>query len=273
MLNSLCLFSHKTLNFFAGITNRPQLAFVNERITNGQNAVAQQFPYICSNHWILIGAGSHTCGSSVLTANTVLTAAHCFTELPGIGRIDIVCGIHLLNQQAGAQIHTITTRIIHPAYPGGVAPNDIALGRITGTLNFNAFVSPINLPPAGHIPVHGSQTTLAGWGSTSTTNTPSMPNNLQFAHKPAHSHESCCSLLQSVNPTFCDPLDPTNLCAGTGPTSACGGDSGGPLSQQIAGTWCQVGVVSWGITPCGTTVAPSVYVRVSAFIAWINQNL
>lgn len=36
--------------------------------------------------------------------------------------------------------------------------------------------------------------------------------------------------------------------------SACGGDSGGPLVHDNV----VVGVVSWGITPCGTEDAPTV---------------
>lgn len=30
-----------------------------------------------------------------------------------------------------------------------------------------------------------------------------------------------------------------------------------------------VGIVSWGLFPCGRKNAPSVYTRVSAFITWI----
>lgn len=52
------------------------------------------------------------------------------------------------------------------------------------------------------------------------------------------------------------------------------GDSGGPLAQQSeSGDWELVGVVSWGIMPCGTIGAPSVFVRTSAYIDWINEQI
>ncbi|XP_059617443.1 trypsin-1-like [Phlebotomus argentipes] len=250
----------------------PKLAFVNERITNGQDAAFGEFPYICSMQWVLITASSHVCGCSVINPNWVLTAAHCYTEIPNIGRVDAVCGITDLTVTGTQQRHTINPHIIHPDYPGGVAPNDIAVGRLAGTLTFNANVQPINLPAQGQAPILGNAV-LAGWGSTSTTNVPSMPNRLQRANKPVHTFQQCCDLLNSVIAGACNNLATSNVCAGGGPISACGGDSGGPLSQQVGGTWTQIGVVSWGVTPCGTTVAPSVYVMVSSFRNWIDANI
>lgn len=66
------------------------------------------------------------------------------------------------------------------------------------------------------------------------------------------------------------PLSPNNICTGplSGGLSACSGDSGGPLEQD--GT--VIGIVSWGMTPCGSRGAPSVFTKVSAYIDWINYN-
>ncbi|XP_046988941.1 lectizyme-like [Schistocerca americana] len=47
------------------------------------------------------------------------------------------------------------------------------------------------------------------------------------------------------------------------------GDPGSPLVQNNE----VIGVVSWGIDPCGYQGAPSVYTRVSAHIDFLNQNL
>lgn len=48
------------------------------------------------------------------------------------------------------------------------------------------------------------------------------------------------------------------------------GDSGGPLvTKNGFGEAEVVGIVSWGLFPCGRKNAPSVYTRVSAFITWI----
>lgn len=45
------------------------------------------------------------------------------------------------------------------------------------------------------------------------------------------------------------------------------GDSGGPITHQ--GT--VVGVVSWGLRPCGQS--PTVFIRVAHHLQWIRQQL
>lgn len=67
----------------------------------------------------------------------------------------------------------------------------------------------------------------------------------------------------------------TNVC--TGPLydaiSSCSGDSGGPLAQEGANGTEVIGIVSWGVSPCGYPGAPSVYVKVSSFIDFISENV
>lgn len=80
----------------------------------------------------------------------------------------------------------------------------------------------------------------------------------------------CEARMRAINPAFGDPLRPTNICAARGNISACGGDSGGPLVVGTTGNYVQVGIVSWGISPCGNiNGVPSVYARSSAYIDWI----
>ncbi|KAJ9598818.1 hypothetical protein L9F63_026647, partial [Diploptera punctata] len=112
---------------------------------------------------------------------------------------------------------------------------------------------------------------LSGWGSTSTTSTASMPAILQTAQLPIVEYNQCLATYGSDS-----PLDPTNVCTGplSGGMGACSGDSGGPLVQvKSDGSREIIGIVSWGVIPCGSSNAPSVYVRVSAFIDWINNNI
>lgn len=81
----------------------------------------------------------------------------------------------------------------------------------------------------------------------------------------------CASALEDIMGSS-EPLADTNVCTGPldGSMGACSGDSGGPLAQGNV----VVGIVSWGITPCGSPGAPSVYTRVSAFIdSFIKPNI
>lgn len=55
----------------------------------------------------------------------------------------------------------------------------------------------------------------------------------------------------------------------TGRPSACVGDSGSPLTKNDV----VIGVVSWGVQPCGTPNSAAVYTRVSAFTNWIVETI
>ena len=67
------------------------------------------------------------------------------------------------------------------------------------------------------------------------------------------------------------------VCAGTegSKASGCQGDSGGPLACLNAATNKYVlhGDVSWGPGGCDTSVAFSVFGRMSEFRSWIDQKL
>jgi len=74
-------------------------------------------------------------------------------------------------------------------------------------------------------------------------------------------------------------IGPRQLCAGWVMVAAsqaigdaCGGDSGGPLvAYDGAHNPYQIGVVSWGPSPCGQVGEPGVYTRISAFAPWIRS--
>ena len=52
------------------------------------------------------------------------------------------------------------------------------------------------------------------------------------------------------------------------------GDSGGPLVQRNERNEYElIGIVSWGVAPCGEDSLPSVYTRVSAYNEWINSTI
>lgn len=113
--------------------------------------------------------------------------------------------------------------------------------------------------------------TLSGWGSTGGSG---AANILQKAILSTISLDECRAAMNSLG--FDGNLvDDTNFCTGplTGGLSACSGDSGGPIIQGSSPNEILVGVVSWGITPCGTRGAPSgVFKRVSAYYNWIESN-
>ncbi|XP_063243088.1 trypsin-1-like [Bacillus rossius redtenbacheri] len=243
------------------------------RVVGGENAVKGQNPYIVSLRRQLLFSNNHFCGGSIISGGWVLTAAHCLVA----NNINAVAGDYNLRVNEGTeQSVRVSKSIRHAQYVdnGSVGPFDIALLKLASSFTFNQYVQPINLPAAGKI--HTGETVLAGWGSISLTMVPSNPAILQSATLPVLPYSSCYSAVTGISQAqgIANPLDPSNVCSGplSGGLGACNGDSGGPLAQKNAGAWELVGVVSWGLVPCGSAGAPSVYVRASAFIDWIAAN-
>nr|XP_022916558.1 trypsin-1-like isoform X1 [Onthophagus taurus] len=153
------------------------------KVVGGADAARNQFPYQVSMQWGLLGIWQHICGGSIISARTVLTAAHCITEVPNIGSFRVRAGILLLNDPIGTfPVNNVIATIIHPDYQGGVNPHDIALLRLGSALIFGTNIAIIPLPTRDAIPTGNG--VLSGWGSTSMTETPSMPNHMQFVSTP-----------------------------------------------------------------------------------------
>lgn len=249
----------------ATATTEPEhFAWTNERVVGGHNAAAHSAPWIVAIHWGATNPSQH-CGGSIIAPAWVVTAAHCLGGRTDTGVFQLIAGRHNLALAEPTEQRRNINRArawSHPSYAGGVGPFDIAVVHAAPAFTFNTAVRAIALPAAGVI--HSGTVTLHGWGSTSNTWFPSMPNILQTVSKPILPFAQCQAVQGASS-----PLHSTNVCTGplTGGVSACGGDSGGPLVQgnQL------VGVVSWGTMPCGTVNRPSVYVRTSAFIDWIQE--
>merc|ERR1712154_331639 len=76
-------------------------------------------------------------------------------------------------------------------------------------------------------------------------------------------------LYQDINVNIGD----TKVCAGTGTTDTCNGDSGGPLlADNIGQRWSVLGITSFGVE-CGRPDFPGVYTRVDRYLEFIRENM
>ncbi|KAJ8945722.1 hypothetical protein NQ314_009084 [Rhamnusium bicolor] len=220
----------------------------NGRIVGGFDANRGQFPYICSLQLGVLSVRSHSCGCSLLTPTWIVTAAHCFTEAPSIASHYVLLGVLYLNDtNVERQEIRIGSYYLHEDYEGGVNPHDVAVARLSTPAILSDYVQVIPLPEPGEY--FAGTTVLSGWGST-----------------------ECDAALTSILGGSDHPLDfEANICTGPliGGISACSGDSGGPLVKYGV----LIGIVSWGITPCGSVGAPSVYTRVSNYVDWIHAHI
>ncbi|XP_025836493.1 chymotrypsin-2-like [Agrilus planipennis] len=255
--------------------NSPRPAYVKDieilpsddtRIIRGQNAVRDQFPYQVSLRWGFLSTPSHMCGASIISPSMVLTAAHCIEDY---GTYTVVAGLlNRVESTSSTQSRSVRSIISHENWPGGSDPGpwDIALMRVTTPFTLTSSVQPVGLPNQGDN-VSGS-VVISGWGRTSSS-VSTLPRTLQYVNLEILPNNQCAIDLISVL-GYSDPLDSSMICtSGRRYEGTCSGDSGGPLVQDGV----QVGVVSWGITPCGNTIAPSVFTKVSSYSDWINERL
>ena len=156
--------------------------------------------------------------------------------------------------------------------------NDIALLKLGRPIKFDETVVPICLPSEGSD--IQEELILTGWGfdDTATRSKPDILQELDLTHVPL---EDCSKdFAQALNrPSLI--LRDTIVC-GAGKlniSDGCGGDSGGPLIQQITNSiedgseipqFETIGVVSGGDAQCISRV-PGLYTKVSEYIPWIED--
>ncbi|XP_076168797.1 trypsin [Ptiloglossa arizonensis] len=256
-------------------TKSAMLAQRPTRIVGGKDAEKGLYPWQLSVQW---GDRErnvslrHVCGGSLLTAGWVLTAGHCKTLAPLRGEFVVLAGKHKLGVPEDTEQSRMVARVfVHPQYDGTVAPYDIALMKLEQPFELNPFVSTVSLPYPDSVP--SGEVMLTGWGSIGRTRASESPEVLQAATIPIVDYDLCkLTLDKTLKGKEKNPLHPTNVCTGPldGSLSACRGDSGGPLVRRNAFDEAEVvGIVSWGLFPCGAKNGPSVYTRVSAFVTWI----
>ncbi|KAH8024041.1 hypothetical protein HPB51_020799 [Rhipicephalus microplus] len=126
-----------------------------------------------------------------------------------------------------------------------------------------------HLPAGRNEDFTGRTSYVTGWGKLSHGG--SVPNVLQYVQVPILSNEKCQKMfllaghIKSIRENF--------VCAGYdgGNRDSCEGDSGGPLTLlRDDGRWVLVGTVSHGIR-CAEPNMPGVYMRTSAYRAWIDS--
>lgn len=116
--------------------------------------------------------------------------------------------------------------------------------------------------------------TISGWGSMSRTNQQFRASVLQKLDVTIITSAECNQLLKVYAPGFTQGVD--NICARSDERgrSTCAGDSGGPLIQADEnGDIVQIGVVSWGFSPCGFPFRPAIYSGVMQHNDFINDSI
>uniref|UniRef100_A0A7N4PRN7 trypsin n=1 Tax=Sarcophilus harrisii TaxID=9305 RepID=A0A7N4PRN7_SARHA len=231
------------------------------RIIGGKNCEKNSVPY-----QVFIATDSFICGGSLINAQWVLSAAHCYSP-----QIQTILGAYNLEVFEGTEQIINSTKVIrHPKYHKKDINHDIMLIKLTKPAILNSYISTISLPTS--CVAAGTNCLISGWGKTRSgfCKCPAeleprakFPSILQCLNAPVLSDEIC-------RVAYPGQITNNMICMGfmEGEKDACQGDSGGPVvcNGQLQG------IVSWGIG-CAKKGYPGVYTKVCNYVDWIEKTI
>ncbi|XP_035381996.1 trypsin-2-like [Electrophorus electricus] len=225
-------------------------ALDDDKIVGGHECTPNSQPWQVS-----LNVGYHFCGGSLINAEWVVSAAHCYQS-----RIEVRLGEHNIKLNEGTEQFISSSLVIrNPNYNSWNIDNDIMLIKLSKPASLNEFVQPVALPTS--CPPASTMCTVSGWGNTMSPT--ADKNKLQCLQVPILSEEDC-------NNSYPGMITNSMFCAGylEGGKDSCQGDSGGPV---VCNKVLQ-GIVSWGYG-CAEKDNPGVYTKVCIFTKWISDTI
>ncbi|KAI5273973.1 Trypsin-1 [Manis pentadactyla] len=226
-----------------GIKDKPGVAFPvddDDKIVGGYTCGKNSLPYQVS-----LNSGYHFCGGSLISAQWVVSAAHCYKS-----RIQVRLGEHNIEVTEGNEQFINSAKVIrHPNYNANDLNNDIMLIKLSSPATINSRVATVSLPRS--CAAAGTQCLISGWGNTLSSGQ-NYPELLQCLNAPILSDSTCRN-------AYPGEITSNMMCVGflEGGKDSCQGDSGGPV---VCNGELQ-GVVSWGYG-CALKGKPGVYTKV-----------
>lgn len=229
---------------------------VTPYIVNGVDAPSEFGTFVVR----IVTTDDKLCSGTLIDARWVLTAGHCIADRAEIyGSGTTVRGLRDLGPASGSR---------HPFYvvANGVPRFDIGLYRFDAPIDPTGITLPdiVGYDDTGAW-APGNPVVTLGWGLTTADG--SLTNTLQRGDLTVESDATCAELDLSLGASF-DPS--TAVCANDSATSACNGDSGGPLlATNSSGRYEILGVTSYGPEDCN---GHSVFGWMPAGLTWLRST-
>ncbi|CAN8188806.1 unnamed protein product [Coccothraustes coccothraustes] len=235
------------------------------RVVGGSDSMKGEVPW---QVLLVDSQGLGFCGASIINEKWLVTAAHCLK--PGYTHnITAVAGEHdVRSDDHTEQLRRVVRLLPHPTYNASINEyhNDIALLELEQPLTFNSYVTPVCLGSREftNALLRQGVGTVSGWGKVlfrGRKATTLQVLRVPFVDRPTCLKSTSTSILQNM------------FCAGfpSGGRDTCEGDSGGPYTTEIEGTWFLTGITSWG-EECALPGKYGIYTRVSKYVKWIKQT-
>lgn len=209
------------------------------------------------------------CSASLITKNTVLTAAHCFGMTPAeIAQVRFARIYFTLNANSTTKTVVTSKKFkVHDQFntKTDYLNNDIALIQFTGTLP-NGY-KPADYQKTDDTYLLGLEFRTAGYGQQ-------LDHTNPLAYSPSKMGKLMSTKLK-FDPVFpSQDIFPTHIAAQQTSTGICSGDSGGAaFVRNPNGSYKVVGINSSTGTEKSCLDGKSYYTRVSLFADWIAKSI
>lgn len=209
------------------------------------------------------------CSGSFISPTQILSAAHCFVNIPQ-SEVQGFAGVTKLSDRSAASRLSIASITNHPGFTFATFANDVALITLKRPAPFGADARTIALPVSqdrAAWPAAGTTALVSGWGETQQDSAVAA-NTFQAAQVQilAGPGDLTCG---SYGGAFI-PSDQICAGGGGGTIDACSGDSGGPMVVPVNGVPVLAGVVGTGQV-CASAAFPGLYSRVTTFLPWLTS--
>ncbi|XP_063547087.1 chymotrypsin-1-like [Cydia strobilella] len=232
-------------------------------IVGGKEVAISRWPFITfiaatSSHMIVAA-----CGGSLLSSQTVLTAAHCLDDVTDNKRKMDDHSFTIFMGHASYNRASMVRRVKDYETPREYDPNnedviaDIGVMFLRSPVKFVPNVKKVILFNRRFSIRRDKSLMVAGWGKTGTGTSTSL--KLKAAKLEAVSAKDCNCLIPSINVKLV-------VCTAPSEEYAYSGDSGGPLVKRAS--YQQIGIVSFRHEDSGVTV----FTSVPEYYDWINET-